>query len=267
MHSAVISGSTSGIMTGTDKAKLDGIATGATANSSDATLLARANHTGTQTASTISDFSTAADARITLQKAAANGLATLDGSVLLPAAQHGSYTSGTNHAVATTSVAGFMSAADKTKSDSNGTRVSLRTTATQSTTLATWTNITELTTGTLATGSYRFEYAGLFQSTAAATGVGFRIGAGTATITPCFGKWLISAAVNGTAANFQYDQLTATTDTTSATTPVVNTDAVCTGSGSFTVTVTGTVAIQIRSETAATSVSVRAGSVVRIESI
>ena len=54
-----------GVMTPTQKTKLDGIATGATANSSDATLLARANHTGTQTASTISDFSTAADARIT----------------------------------------------------------------------------------------------------------------------------------------------------------------------------------------------------------
>jgi len=34
------------------------IADGATANSSNATLLARANHTGTQTASTISDFDT-----------------------------------------------------------------------------------------------------------------------------------------------------------------------------------------------------------------
>jgi len=40
------------------------VADGATANSSDAFLLARANHTGTQLASTISDFSTAADARI-----------------------------------------------------------------------------------------------------------------------------------------------------------------------------------------------------------
>lgn len=38
-----------------DGTKLDGIATGATANSSDATLLARANHTGTQTMSTISN--------------------------------------------------------------------------------------------------------------------------------------------------------------------------------------------------------------------
>lgn len=41
-----------------EKTKLSGIATGATANSSDATLLARANHTGTQTASTISDIQT-----------------------------------------------------------------------------------------------------------------------------------------------------------------------------------------------------------------
>lgn len=38
-----------------DGAKLDTIATGATANSSDATLLARANHTGSQLLATISD--------------------------------------------------------------------------------------------------------------------------------------------------------------------------------------------------------------------
>ena len=61
----VASGSTNKVFTATEQTKLAGIATGATANSSDATLLARANHTGTQAASTISDFSTAADARIT----------------------------------------------------------------------------------------------------------------------------------------------------------------------------------------------------------
>jgi hypothetical protein len=42
------------------KAKLDGIASGATANSSDAVLLARANHTGTQTASTITGLAAVA---------------------------------------------------------------------------------------------------------------------------------------------------------------------------------------------------------------
>ena len=61
---AVPDGTTNKAFTATEKTKLAGIASGATANSSDATLLNRANHTGTQTASTISDFSTAADARI-----------------------------------------------------------------------------------------------------------------------------------------------------------------------------------------------------------
>jgi hypothetical protein len=51
--------SAAGSMSSADKTKLDGIATGATANSTDATLLARGNHTGTQTAATISDFATA----------------------------------------------------------------------------------------------------------------------------------------------------------------------------------------------------------------
>lgn len=56
--------SLAGFMSAADKTKIDSVASGATANSSDATLLARANHTGTQTASTISDFNTAADARV-----------------------------------------------------------------------------------------------------------------------------------------------------------------------------------------------------------
>lgn len=42
----------------TEKTKLSGIATAATANSSDATLKARANHTGTQSADTITDGTT-----------------------------------------------------------------------------------------------------------------------------------------------------------------------------------------------------------------
>ena len=52
-------GSTNRLFTSAEKTKLGTIASGATANSADATLLNRANHTGTQTASTISDFTTA----------------------------------------------------------------------------------------------------------------------------------------------------------------------------------------------------------------
>jgi len=56
--------SAAGSMSSSDKTKLDGVATGATANSTDAVLLARANHTGTQAASTISDFDSAARAQV-----------------------------------------------------------------------------------------------------------------------------------------------------------------------------------------------------------
>ncbi len=48
-------GSDAGVMTSAMQAKLSGIATNATANSSDATLLDRGNHTGTQSADTITD--------------------------------------------------------------------------------------------------------------------------------------------------------------------------------------------------------------------
>lgn len=55
---AAASGSAAGVMTAAMFTKLDGIASGATANSADATLLARANHTGTQTWSTITSTPT-----------------------------------------------------------------------------------------------------------------------------------------------------------------------------------------------------------------
>lgn len=61
--SAVLTATTASY-TAAEQSKLAGIAAGATVNSSDAALLARANHTGTQTAATISDFNAAADARV-----------------------------------------------------------------------------------------------------------------------------------------------------------------------------------------------------------
>lgn len=51
-------GSTNKAFTGTLLTKLSGIASGATANSPDATLLARANHTGTQAESTVTNLTT-----------------------------------------------------------------------------------------------------------------------------------------------------------------------------------------------------------------
>lgn len=64
-HNDVTSAGSGAIITSAERTKLTGIATGATLNSPDSILLDRAYHTGTQTTSTISDFSTAVDARIT----------------------------------------------------------------------------------------------------------------------------------------------------------------------------------------------------------
>jgi hypothetical protein len=53
----------------------------------DAASRQRSNHTGTQPSSTISDFNTAADARIEVQKGIASGLATLDSNAKIPTNQ------------------------------------------------------------------------------------------------------------------------------------------------------------------------------------
>jgi hypothetical protein len=119
---AVATTSVAGFLSGADKTKLDGIATGATATPLTATApvavtkaaavvgvsteAARADHKH--------DVSTAAP--VTLGTANSEGTATtLARSDHTHA--HGAQTDGTLHAVATTSVAGFLSAADKTKLD------------------------------------------------------------------------------------------------------------------------------------------------------
>lgn len=61
-HAVATSGA-AGFMAAGDKSKIDGIAPGATANSSDATLLARANHTGAQAISTVTGLQTALDGK------------------------------------------------------------------------------------------------------------------------------------------------------------------------------------------------------------
>ena len=59
----LVDGTNAGLMTPANFTKLAGIASGATANSSDATLLARANHTGTQAISTVAGLQTALDSK------------------------------------------------------------------------------------------------------------------------------------------------------------------------------------------------------------
>ncbi len=140
-------------------------------------------------------------------------------------------------------------------------------TALQSTTAITWTNATDLVTPSLGIGRYKFEFFGIAQSVALTTGIGVRVGTGTATLGITFGKWNTTQAANGVASSFQTQQLTATTDVPSTAALAINTDFLVEGTGIFNVTNTGTVAIQFRSEVNASGVSLRAGSTLVITKI
>lgn len=88
---ATVLTNTTAAFTTAQETKLAGIATSATANSPDATLLSRANHTGSQASSTISDFTEASQDIIGAMFVAAGG--TYDdalGTVGFPASSGGS---------------------------------------------------------------------------------------------------------------------------------------------------------------------------------
>lgn len=68
--------SDAGSMSAADKTKLDGVATGATANSADSYLLDRTNHTGTQAQSTVTNLTTDLAAKAPLASPALTGTPT-----------------------------------------------------------------------------------------------------------------------------------------------------------------------------------------------
>ncbi len=65
-HANAVAGGAAGFMTGADKTKLDGVATGATANSTDAQLRDRTTHTGTQAISTVTGLQAALDGKASI---------------------------------------------------------------------------------------------------------------------------------------------------------------------------------------------------------
>jgi len=102
-------------LTPAERTKLQGIAEGATANQTDAHLLNRANHTGTQTSATISDFNSSVDSRISGSSDAGHGT----GSVTL----HNDVTSAGSGAIITagerTKLSGIETGATANSSDAN----------------------------------------------------------------------------------------------------------------------------------------------------
>lgn len=137
----------------------------------------------------------------------------------------------------------------------------------QTSTSVTYANITELTSPVLPAARYQFEFTGVGQSTVTTTGIGIRLGAGTATVSSVVANWGFSQAANGTDKNFEYSQLGPTTDIASTGVLTANTDFPMYGTGVFTTSTAGTVAAQIRSEIAASGVSIRINSHLRIRKI
>jgi hypothetical protein len=134
------------------------------------------------------------------------------------------------------------------------------TTAIQTSTSTTYANITEFVTVSLEPGLYALRLRGIMQSTATGTGVGLRLAADTATISELNVNWTFSQAANGTDKNYEYSQLAAADNITSASTLTANANFPVAGDGIMRISVAGTVAIQIRTETGGTGVSIRPNS-------
>lgn len=140
--------SLAGVMTAADKTKLNGIATGATANSSDSFLLSRSNHTGTQTASSISDFvstvrgSISAGSNVTISSGVISSSANL-GLTRNTVSNTITNSAGTGVVLSPASPieAGVMTAADRNKLDGITANATANPVSTGSPTfLGTWTN-------------------------------------------------------------------------------------------------------------------------------
>jgi hypothetical protein len=137
----------------------------------------------------------------------------------------------------------------------------------QSSTSTTYASVTGLTSVSLPVGFYKIEAYIICQSTAATTGIGLRIGQGTATIASPMGiQWDIATAANGTDRYFQYDQTSASDNVVAPNAPAANADFVARGLGVIRITTAGTIAVQFRSETG-TSVSVRPNSILFIKAL
>lgn len=144
---------------------------------------------------------------------------------------------------------------------------------TRSTTIAntntngTYTTVSELTTGTLPVGMYKFFFAGLMQSTQIAFGVGVRIQPVSATVTTVSAKFNIAQGLDGVSHDFEYDQTAAATNVTSSQVSSANANFSVNGVGIFRVSSAGSVGIQICTETNGQTATLQPDAVLIVEPV
>lgn len=221
----------------------------------------RFTHTGSQLASTISDFTTAV-------QATGNYITALTGDVTASGPGSVSATLADSGVVAGTySVVTVDGKGRVTVGSNSGSiaRYSYFNASAVATTSITYTNAAGLVTVSLPVGLYFFMFAGNMQSASTTVGVGVRIAPVTATITTVSGKFNFAQGTNGVSHDFEYDQIATATNLTSASVAGANTNFCVNGSGVFRVTVAGTVAIQTRTETAGTAVTLQPDSAFVLE--
>jgi hypothetical protein len=227
-------------------------------------LKERSNHSGTQTSATISDFVEAAQdavglalantADVTLSYSDASNQVTAD--LTSTGVNPGTYSSVT------------VDSKGRVTSASNSgavTRFSYVSSATDSTTQASYITVAALTSASLPVGLYRFQFNGNMQSASTTSGVGVRVAPVSATMTTVSAKWNISQGTNGVSHDFEYDQIANNTNITSASVATANTTFSVNGFGLFRLTAAGTVAIQIRAETAGQAASLLADAAFTME--
>lgn len=251
-------------------AQIDTYIAGTTAR--DSANRDRANHTGTQLASTISDFANAVRSTVLtgLSLATEAAISATD-SILtalgkIQAQINGHFGQGGSvHALATSSSSGFMSAPDKVKLDGLTNDVVLRTTIQlNNTSNVTFATINEHAINVAAGRTYVFEILLRFQTAASTTGLGMSIG-GTAT-----GSLTANAnAISGTGTWGLFSGgLTAINGVITTTgVPAANTAYLARITGIFVATTSGLIYPQFRSEVNGSQVSVLANSVTTFKEI
>ena len=212
---AVATTSVAGFESAADKTKLDGIASGAAA------LTSSAPANVTKAAAVVGSATDAAKADhkhdITTAAPSSIGTANAEGSAISLARSdhvhdHGAQTSGTLHAVATTSVAGFESAADKTKLDGLTPINTLILASDFTVTNAGLTNVPGMSFAVTAGKAYRVEVFGVTSADNTTGDIALDVVADAATFTTTAGwAWGMHYANNGSLTNRNVAALNSTT--------------------------------------------------------